>query len=42
MENTIPIVVLNILRRGNLKRFLIEDHNTGTVVSGAEDNYAKD
>ncbi|HCL80421.1 MAG TPA: UMP kinase [Synergistaceae bacterium] len=42
MENTIPIVVLNILRRGNLKRFLIEDHNTGTVVSGEEDNYAKD
>lgn len=42
MENVIPIVVLNILRRGNLKRFLIDDHNTGTVVSGEEEKNAKD
>ena len=33
MENAIPIVVLNILRKGNLKDFLVDGKNTGTMVS---------
>lgn len=33
MENAIPIVVLNILRKGNLKDFLVHGKNTGTMVS---------
>jgi len=33
MENAIPIVVLNILRKGNLKDFLVNGKNTGTMVS---------
>ncbi len=36
MENAIPIVVLNILTRGNLKEFLLHDNITGTIVSGEE------
>jgi len=33
IENAIPIVVLNILRKGNLKDFLVNGKNTGTMVS---------
>ncbi|HPR90819.1 MAG TPA: UMP kinase [Synergistaceae bacterium] len=33
IENAIPIVVLNILRKGNLKDFLVHGKNTGTMVS---------
>jgi len=33
MENSIPIVVMNILRKGNLKEFLISDCDIGTTVS---------
>lgn len=33
MENAIPIVVLNILKKGNLKDFLVHDKDIGTLVS---------
>jgi len=33
MENAIPIVVMNILHKGNLKNFLVHDKETGTIVS---------
>ena len=33
MENSIPIVVMNILKKGNLKDFLISDRDIGTIVS---------
>ncbi|NLM70940.1 MAG: UMP kinase, partial [Synergistaceae bacterium] len=36
MENSIPIVVMNILQKGNLKEFLISDKDIGTVVSGQD------
>jgi uridylate kinase len=34
MENAIPIVVLNILQKGNMTNFLLNDKDTGTIVSG--------
>ncbi|MBP5212135.1 MAG: uridine monophosphate kinase, partial [Pyramidobacter sp.] len=33
MENGIPIAVLNVLVEGNLRAFLIEGRNIGTIVS---------
>lgn len=33
MENSIPIVVMNMLKKGNLKEFLVSDKDIGTVVS---------
>jgi len=33
MENAIPIVILNILKKGNLKDFLVHDKDIGTLVS---------
>lgn len=33
MENRIPIGVINILKKGNLARFLLEDKEIGTIVS---------
>ncbi len=33
MENNIPIVVLNILKKGNLARFLLEGKDVGTIVT---------
>ena len=38
MENTIPIVVLNILKKGTMKNFLVHDMKTGTIVSTEEEN----
>jgi uridylate kinase len=40
MENAIPIVVLNILQKGNLKNFLVKGTDTGTIVSAQEDGGA--
>ncbi len=40
MENAIPIVVLNILQKGNLKNFLVKGTDTGTIVSAQEDGRA--
>ena len=37
MENAIPIVVLNILTKGNLKNFLVHGRATGTIVSTEEE-----
>lgn len=33
MENGIPIIVFNILQKGNLRKLLIEGERTGTLVS---------
>ncbi|WP_029166659.1 MULTISPECIES: UMP kinase [Aminiphilus] len=33
MENKIPIIVFNILRKGNLRKLLVEGERTGTLVS---------
>ena len=33
MENKIPIAVLNVLQEGNLRKFLIDGEDTGTIVS---------
>ena len=38
MENAIPIVVLNILKKGTMKNFLVHDMKTGTIVSTEEEN----
>ncbi len=37
MENTIPIVVLNVLKKGTMKNFLVHDMKTGTIVSTEEE-----
>ena len=37
MEEKIPILVFNILEKGNLKKILIED-NIGTLVTEKQDN----
>ena len=36
MENAIPIVVLNILKQGNLKKLLVDGEDIGTIVSSNE------
>jgi uridylate kinase len=33
MENKIPIIVFNILRKGTLRKLLVEGERTGTLVS---------
>ena len=33
MENKIPIAVLNVLQEGNLRKFLIDGEDIGTIVS---------
>jgi uridylate kinase len=37
MENRIPIGVINILKKGNLARFLLEDKEIGTIVSSEKE-----
>lgn len=37
MENAIPIVVLNILNKGNLKKLLVDGEDIGTIVSSKEE-----
>lgn len=37
MENKIPIVVLNILKKQNLAKFLIKGEDVGTIVTNAEE-----
>jgi len=37
MENKIPIVVLNILKKQNLAKFLIKGEEVGTIVTNAEE-----
>ena len=36
MENSIPIVVLNILKEGNMRDFLVKGADIGTIVSSDE------
>ena len=37
MENSIPIVVLNVLKKGTMRNFLVHDMATGTIVSTEEE-----
>ena len=37
MENRIPIVVLNVLKKGNLHNFLVDGKKIGTIVSTGEE-----
>ncbi len=39
MENHIPIVVLNVLKKGNLGEFLIHGRKIGTIVSTGEEEF---
>lgn len=36
MENSIPIVVMNVLKEGNLREFLLDDKKIGTMVMDTE------
>lgn len=37
MENRIPTIVFNILRRGNLRRLVVDDERIGTLVYAGEE-----
>jgi uridylate kinase len=37
MENKIPILVMNILKRGNLVSLLVKDEQIGTIVCDRDD-----
>ncbi|MCF7936935.1 MAG: UMP kinase [Synergistales bacterium] len=37
MENAIPIVVFDILQKGNLERLLVQDEHIGTVVTAGKE-----